>query len=144
MADVLIADPMADSAETCPPLIYFYPSYKTTWQNATILSKVKYIYEIYVCIYISNVLYKLIKLIKSTREYRKSQIYRGEICSGVIINPLREQAAVYVAFYVYKIVRITEKWVGGGGGAVTAALVQCAQVRERRGSLVKRRNNLPV
>jgi len=96
------------------------------------------------------VLYKFIKLIKNIREYGKSQIYRGEICnSGVIINPLREQAAVYVAFYMYKIVRITEKReIEGrkrrGGEAVTAVLVQCAQVRERRGSLVKRRNNLPV
>lgn len=95
-------------------------------------------------------LYEFIKLIKNIQEYTggKSQIYRGKICSsGVIINPLREQAAVYVAFYMYKIVRITEerKAVGGEGGeAVTAALVQCAQVRERRGSLVKRRNNLPV
>lgn len=95
-------------------------------------------------------LYEFIKLIKNIQEYihrGKSQIYHGKICSsGVIINPLREQAAVYVAFYMYKIVRITEerKAVRGREEAVTAALVQCAQVRERRGSLVKRRNNLPV
>jgi len=62
------------------------------------------------------VLYKFIKLIKNTRKYGKGQIYHGEICSsGVIINPLREQAAVYVAFYMYKIVRITEGGRGMGG-----------------------------
>lgn len=64
-------------------------------------------------------LYEFIKLIKNIQEYihrGKSQIYRGKICSsGVIINPLREQAAVYVAFYMYKIVRITEEWKAEGG-----------------------------
>jgi len=90
------------------------------------------------------VLYKFIKLIKNIREYGKSQIYnRGEICnSGVIINPLREQAAVYVAFYMYKIVRITEereieggkRGGGRGGGYGSAGTMRASSRKERKSS----------
>lgn len=80
------------------------------------------------------------ELIKKIRE---SRIYRGEICgSGVIINPLREQAAVYVAFYVYKIVRITEKREDGGeeggwrrgGGYGSAGTMRASSRKERKSS----------
>lgn len=87
----------------------------------------------------SNVLYKFMKLIKKKirESARRAQIYRGEICgSGVIINPLREQAAVYVAFYVYKIVRITEKRRedGGGGGYGSAGTMRASSRKERKSS----------
>lgn len=104
---------------------------------------------------------------RSEKEKSKHYVRSNEkYCNGVIMNPLYEQVVVYVVFCMYKIARITkrrkkrrrrrerkQRWNGtvravrrgrkwGGGGI--AALVQCAQVRERRGSLVKRRNNLPV
>lgn len=74
--------------------------------------------------------------------YGKSQIHGGEICSsGVIINPLREQAAVYVAFYMYKIVRITEergrgRGVGEGrrGGYGSAGTMRASSRKERKSS----------
>lgn len=116
-------DPMADSAQTCPLRNTFLSFWKRTrCSKSTILPEEK-LREMYVTC-VSNV-YKFMKLIKKKireresereREYKKSQIHRGEICgSGVIINPLREQAVVYVAFYVYKIVRITEKRGRTGG-----------------------------